>query len=184
MSVNIKMKVSPKFYWEHLDGGVDRKIDVFEDRINGWFFDWINLLNKQEHGGIAVLSLAFWYFESIMIYMKGEDSKNKSTDFFNEGVKDVFPDLKRWDDAQIQKFLELFHKHGRCGFYHWGMSRKSIVLLDNPFAIQYLQDQDAIIIDRYKFIDCIQAHFKKYIQKLRNGELTDKFEKAWNIHNS
>ena len=180
--------ISPNYVSEDLsDNSYNKKIDVFEDRVNGWYLNWAIHLNDQPcgHGGFAALHLAFSYFEFIEIFRRGKDSDKDSAKCFKDGLLYVFPNLKNWKDDTLNKFQKIIHKQGRCGFFHSGMAKAGIVLEDlNDAVISF--DGANIYIDRRKFVNSIMGHFNEYVQQLRNETqpLLDNFLKAWDIVNS
>ncbi len=183
----VKIKVSPKFTSDYLDGTVEKTVDVFEDRVNGWFLDWAEKINhptsEYEHAGFAVLNLVLSYFEYIMIFKRGASSDGKSSKFFADGIKDVFPKFKSWNNADSKDFLDTLYKHARCGLYHAGMTREKILLLDNNHIIFFNKKDNMIYIDRHKLVPVIQEHFKNYITQLRQGDnqLIENFLKAMKL---
>jgi hypothetical protein len=179
-------KISPNYNSDYLsDDSSLKKIDVFSDRVNGWFLDWADNLNDNKpHAGFAVLHLSFSYFEFISIFMKGEDSNNRSKAFFKEGIKAVFPELNEQSELLFENFVEILYKKARCGFFHSGMAKKGIILKDHKNTITFQNGN--VFIDRYKFVKSIRDHFNKYISNLKNNNshLIDNFLKAWDIVNS
>ena len=178
------IKISPNYTSDYLSDNSDlKKIDVFSDRVTGWFLDWADDLNNKPHAGFAVLHLSFSYFEFISIFMKGEDSDRRSKIFFKEGVSSVFPELNEQSEQFIDDFIELLYKNARCGFFHSGMVKKGIILQDHENAITF--KNGIVYIDRYKFVSTIRNHFNKYVSELKSKkDLIEKFLKAWDIvHN-
>lgn len=178
--------ISPNYTSEYIsDNSTNNKIDVIADRVNGWFLNWADDLNNNKpHAGFAVLHLAFSYFEFIAIFLNGKDSQSKSKIFFKEGFLSVFPDLTSKPKSIVDDLLDILYKNARCGFFHSGMAKKGILLLDHENIISFQNGN--IFIDRYKFVNAIKQHFNKYIDDLRSGnvELTNNFLKAWDIVNS
>lgn len=185
-------KISPGFDSSKLNNATfEDKVDVFEDRMKGWMLDWADHLNQQEHAGFAVLHLALSYFESIAIFLKGEESMNRrSTDLFKFSFYEVFEeDCNKWGSARSEKVARLMYKQGRCGFYHSGMAKKEIGLQNGDlFTINEKNGiLDSVNIDRHKFMGAIRIHLDNYIGKLRSQneqELTDNFISGWDIFHS
>ena len=70
-------KVSPNFTTDKLKtDSLDDKFDVFEDQMQGWFFDHARALTqtpKGEHSGFVILMISISYIEAIAAYMQGEE---------------------------------------------------------------------------------------------------------------
>ena len=75
--------ISPKFKADKLsDPTFEDLVDVYEDRMRGWFFLPASVLSETRHCGPAAIGMLFLYFEGIEIYMSGEDSNGASKSFF------------------------------------------------------------------------------------------------------
>ncbi|HWB64168.1 MAG TPA: hypothetical protein VG603_11695 [Chitinophagales bacterium] len=190
MNIQIKTCISPNFTSDDVDGTFDRAVDIFEDRMKGWFLNWAEDLYKRPHAGLATLHLLFSYFETISIYQRGEDSHNKSRLFFKEGFLSVFPNILSWQSDIRKEALTILYEHGRCGFYHNGMSKKGIMILDQnepnfpkDTIFSYNPQYQIVFIDLNKFMPAIKAHFDTYIRRLKSGDIKAKenFEKALQI---
>lgn len=62
-------KISPKHDDSYLRNVTFQKdfqkyVDVYQDRLKGWFLDWAQRLDEEEHAGFAALQLALSYFEA------------------------------------------------------------------------------------------------------------------------
>lgn len=170
----------------------DDVVDVFEDRMKGWMLDWAEHLNDKnfEHSGFAVLHIGISYFEAIAIFIKGENSKGKSSSFFKFGFRDVFKNyIKEWSGSKIKQVEKLMYENGRCGFYHTGMAKKEIGLQNGElFTVieekENSENVDSVRINRYKFIAGIRKHFEGYISQLRDSQETELrkcFINGWDI---
>ncbi len=133
-------------------------IDVFEDKVNGWYLNWAYSLDKNRHSGFAELQLALPYFEAIYIFKEGEDPdrRGKSGEIFKNGFKQVFKnELAHIPSGELEDFLKLLYEEARCGFFHIGMSRPMIALADGTHAVRTEVDADGKIIklkiDRHLF---------------------------------
>ncbi len=109
---------------------------------------------------------------------KGEDSSEKARQFFKEGLKDLFPNLK-------QDLVDLTWSSIRCGLFHNGMTGDGIFLNTDEgnqleIALFKINNEDKVLINPHKFLDKVKSHFQKYISKLKdnaNTELRNNFEK-------
>lgn len=166
-------------------------IDVFEDKINGWYLNWASSANKKRHAGFIALQIGFAYFEAISIFKNGKETS--SANDFKKSFKEIFQTDLTNTRLNVDEILGLLYKEGRCGFFHSGMARRGIILEDGNPTIRVKQnDLDnngkvlRVRIDRHRFIESIKDNFTNYINNLRdtsNTRLRDNFKKSWNkIH--
>ncbi|MFA6143106.1 MAG: hypothetical protein WC738_07435 [Candidatus Omnitrophota bacterium] len=179
------IKISPNYDDSYLkDATYEKKVNVLSDCINGWFLNWAEKLNVEEHAGFAALHLCFSYFEFIAQFIYGESSKGKSKEFFKKGICTVFPSVNEFENKEKDKFIDILYNNGRCGFFHSGMAKKGIIIFDHENIITL--NEDNIFIDRYKIVERIKSHFKEYINKLKTTDNIiekDNFLKTWeNLH--
>lgn len=196
----MKMNISPNYTDEKLNNpSIDSLIDVLEDRVKNWLLEPAKKIMGDPTGPIPAFCLLLTYFEGILIFVKGKDSKGKSHSFFEEAFTDVFKNsgLKK---EFLSRIATVLYEEGRCGFFHDGMFRAKLFL-------KTLQDKDmlitvprvngipdengkiqSIVIDPCKFYTAIQKHFDSFINKLRdtnNTSLRDLFKKTcelkWNL---
>jgi hypothetical protein len=94
------IQISPQFTAaKHPPGcGIDPKVDVFEDWMNGWVLRHAHALCAgnyvfQKDAGFAILTLVTVYFEPIESYHTGQSSNHQSKTFFRRGFFCVFDGL-------------------------------------------------------------------------------------------
>jgi len=92
--------ISPKFttldFPDFPDGmTLENKIDVFEDRIDGWQIGIAKKIIQHEiqHSDYALLHIVFSYFEMIGRYISGSIGDNRPSPNFKKGVKATFPEI-------------------------------------------------------------------------------------------
>lgn len=183
-------KVSPKYDTSKLsDPSLEDYIDVYEDQINGWYLNYAKQMQTDEHAGFAALQIAFAYFEGHAVFYKGEDSGNKSKPFFRDAFLSVFPEIltyKGINEQVLDSTVSALYEDGRCGFFHWGITRKRFILRDGEPVVKIEMDPVSgellrVLLDRRKFVDRVCEHFEKYIGRLRNPleiKLRSNFEKS------
>lgn len=191
--MNIK-KISPKYDATKLSiPTLEDYIDVCEDQINGWYLNYAKEMHSDQHAGFAALQIAFSYFEGHAILYKGEDSKNKSPQFFREGLLSVFPELHSMNEDLKKSTICIMYTDGRCGFFHAGITRSRFILRDAEDGEPIIRVESdpatqkiatRVFLDRRKFVDRVCQHFSEYIVRLRNSnetKLRQNFEKAQRI---
>lgn len=192
----LKSFISPNFPAEKLETGkIEDWIDVFEDRITNWIFKQARALLSVPDSEYAITQLLVPYFESITMYIKGEDSRGKSRQFFKEGFKTVFSSPKNPEHILL-RIADVLYEDARCGFFHDNMIRSKIFFADAPLApgpvhanlpkvngrTDFGGNISAIIINAEEFLDEVKSHFRTYINQLRdknNHNLREKFKTIW-----
>lgn len=152
---------------EYPEDAVDTKILVYEDRVAGWFFRYGKHLQECHDAGFAVLQVALAQVEGIEQYRRGKSSKNKSEEFFRDGLKQIFG----LDDAS-DHWLGNFYKLVRCGLFHDGMTRKQVII-ENRRCTPLSYDGSNICISPNKFLDAVIEYFSRYIGELKNKNNID-----------
>jgi hypothetical protein len=118
--------ISPSFTHQKLESPTYADlVDVFEDRIRGWFFLPARKLLDTPHCDIAAVGLLVNYFEGIEIYITGEDSKNRSAEFFARGFGRVFT-VEGQDPEFSRRIADAIYSQARCGFVHDGVFRNRV----------------------------------------------------------
>jgi hypothetical protein len=195
--------ISPRFLNSKLAAGrLEDKIDVFEDRMEGWFLRHGRALCADEYGGrtsarFAALTIVASYFEAIECYCSGEESRNRSCEFFKRGFLRVFPDLPASLRAQghaspdelANDIAGDVYAQLRCGLLHEALPRHLLLLREDTAAVGFMVhkgtgDLGSIVVDARKFVEAVSAHFRVYIARLRDPNETDvrqRFEKFFDL---
>jgi len=195
--MDIVARVSPKFMGTKLlSGTIDDQLDVYEDRLLGWFLNPARTLASTDDGKFAALTLILTYFEPHWIYRTGIDSRNQEGRYFKQAFLEVFPPKYTGRDGSPgsvsvkgEDVASLFYTDGRCGLYHAGMPRFSIALGGTaPFTLTVDQQGaiGSVFINVPRFVERVHAHFRSYVAQLRdpaNIALRDPFMRAWAIYN-
>jgi len=183
--------ISPKFKADKLsDPTFEDLVDVYEDRMRGWFLRPTSVLKETPHCEPAAIGILFLYFEGIEIYMSGEDSNGDSKRFFSRGFLRVFP--REVLGPSANQVLAHLYKEVRCGFAHEGTLRsRTLFSLDNhnPITITYPKSDgridvaagiESVLINPRLLFDELERHFGQYIDTLRSGdaEAKESFENA------
>jgi hypothetical protein len=182
------VKISPNYDSGDLNGtpSIDKKLDVYEDRVKGWTLQWARDLSRREHAGFAALAVALTYFEAHSIYCRGETSKDNSKKFFREAFTDVFGHMV-FGPVLAARIADFMYDQGRCGLFHEGMTKAKLRLRNSNGPVTYqeyvsTQEPAEIQINVEKFVEEIEAHFAKYMKRLRDtneATLRQNFEKSW-----
>ena len=172
--------ISPSFGDQKLESPTfEDLVDVFEDRMRHWFLKPAEILLETPDCQIAAVALLIDYFEGIEIYVRGEDSKNKSFEFFAAGFSKVFS--SDHDDKNSSKIIaRAIYDQARCGFAHDGMFRNRVFFSDvpsQPLLVTFrkkngiidLSQFESIVMNPFRFLESIRIHFEGYVKILREG---------------
>jgi hypothetical protein len=172
--------ISPNFGHEKLESPTyEDLVDVFEDRIRHWFLKPAERLLETPDCQIAAVALLIAYFEGIAIYLSGEDSKNRSFEFFANGFSKVFS-IDHEDKNSSEIIGRAIYDQARCGFAHDGMFRNRVFFSDvpsRPLLVSFrkkngildLSQFESIVINPFRFLESILVHFEGYVKSLREG---------------
>jgi hypothetical protein len=161
---------------------LEQKISLFEDRTIGWQLGIANRVangsatsagqpdeNAVQHSGYAVLNIVLSYFEMIAKFRAGFIGAGQSSQFFKEGVRQVFPQLGAFPLVVVDGLLDALYSGGRCGLYHGGMTDARIMLTGGlNAAMAYDPQGEHLAINPHQLPPALLAHFQTYIGELRN----------------
>ena len=181
--------ISPNFTQDKLDNPTtDDLIDVLKDRVLNWLFEPAKKLLSEKDDWFGAVCLLLTYFEGIWSYVTGVDSKGHSKKYFKDAFLDVFDQSGPPPDL-LSRAAGVLYEDGRCGFFHDGMLRSRIfvvelkkddILITLPRKIDGSIDLDgeiqSILIDPRHFMAAIERHFVDYLLCLRNPQQTLKSE--------
>lgn len=185
--------VSPSYTSEKLENPTfDDLVDVFEDIWRKCILDQAKLLLQSPNGDIAAITLLGSYFEAIAGIMAGENTDNKSKEFFVKGFCEVF----RTDSGALKIAATEVYKNIRCGTAHEGIIRHKVSYSrsgSKALFLTYPKNGDgslntnvpaaSIMLSPYLFFNVVEHHFNTYIKLLREGKdttLCDNFIKSTN----
>jgi hypothetical protein len=194
---------SPRFLNSKLTAGrFEDKLDVFEDRMRGWFLRHAQALCSAQYedhanAGVAALTILASYFEAIECYYSGEDSNHRSAEFFRRGFLKVFPDLPAVlsaqghpspdtlsDEVAADVYVQL-----RCGLLHEALPRHRLLLREDTAPMGFMihkttGDVGSIVIDPRRFVEAVSNHLAHYVGLLRDPAqqtLRQNFERFFDL---
>jgi hypothetical protein len=152
---------SPNITMEDWTSGLKNDIDIVEDQFRGWVFNQAKILTTNEHSGPAILALISSYFETITCYVKGQSSKKNESEFINEGLKYVFPELS-------EDVIRLYISEIRNGFSHETIFRKVTIHNGTQNLPQLgILPNGTLSVNPWYILEEIEANFTKYILTIR-----------------
>jgi hypothetical protein len=150
---------------------LDERIRRFENYMRRYVLGIAENLAAQVAAGSGPLADSSYfilagitsYFESINQFVTGDDSENKSKQFFREGFRLVFPATTLTDPElnQIYKWL-------RCGMYHTAMPTAGATYLHSTFPQAIDKDASGLKINPVELVRVIRAHFDRFMTDLKN----------------
>ena len=186
----VKHFISPKYEYGYLGNltNLDKKIDVFEDQMIGWYIGFAEKIKNLNNSEFAIMALTFHYFENIAKYQNGYTKTDKSGYYFIKGFKSVFPGMKNWGKDLRDNTLKLLWELGRCGLYHGSIFGNKITIYNDQSQIINIDKSDRpnpkARINTKTWPKLIQQHFKEYIDSIRDESNTigrENFEKRFDI---
>lgn len=148
---------------------VNHKILIYERQVKGWFINQAeNLIKyKSQDKGFIVLMICLSYIEGVEEYKTGQNSQNRSREFFINSINKIFPN--KFQNSEISEL----YREARCGLFHNGMVRGQIVI-NNSFNEAIKFSDNRIKISPSKFLNEIKIDFENFISELK----TDNQKKA------
>lgn len=184
--------ISPRYTIEKISpGALADWIDVWEDRIQGWWLDHALALRGQRNGGFVIVHIATGIIEALEVAYQGKDSDGNSAQVFRDGFLRLFSAPKTVRVAP-QDVAHVLYKSVRCGLSHTAMLYGPVFLVDDdrvaPLQLHVTPDgrtMDSVFINPTKFLGVVTLQFQRYVKMLRSGQGAgaDKrrmnFERAW-----
>lgn len=152
---------------------INVKIDIYEDRVKGWFLDIGRSLTSNTHSEFVILQIAISYIEGNQQLREGNNSKGQSGDFFARGVERIF--------GVNAKDAKILYGEVRCGLFHQGMTSKK-VLLSVGFHNAMIHLDGGIHINANLFLERVMDDLRDYIRDLKeesNEDLRRNFERMF-----
>jgi hypothetical protein len=179
----------------------EQKVEIFYQRALGWQLHVADLLanggqalgesfsvQPLRHSGFAVLQICLSYFETIGQYEQRKPSTKKSTEYFKEGVRSVFPQLLARHGKHVEGLLTKLYKGARCGLYHNSMTMPGVGLgqPSDGTPIAFDPSANRLAISPERLTTALKNHLEQYRTQLldpKNTNLRLKFEERFDSHN-
>ncbi|MFA5238738.1 MAG: hypothetical protein WC476_03385 [Phycisphaerae bacterium] len=164
-------------------------VKVFEDRILYWLLEPLKKLREvcPEDSDFIILSSLFPMFESIGMFLTGENSRNKSKKTFKQGFEEVVGNqVFQNSHVNKDKIIDFLYDSCRSGLAHSGITKDKIIVgevKNKPmdFHLNESGNVDVVRIDPWKLLNVFEEWFISYIRDLKKGgNKLHNFEKTWN----
>jgi hypothetical protein len=160
------------------DSDYGAKVDVFEDRVNGWFLHpAAQFTGEQSPTDYIALSVALAYLEGVEQYRRGQGTPERlSGQWFKEGIGRIFPSAPPGAAEQLWKAV-------RCGLFHSGFT-SGPTLVTYAIAEPVRTSGRYLLINPQQFIGALVDDFRAYVVLLRaepTEALGRNFESLWDL---
>jgi hypothetical protein len=178
-SIAHPIKISPNYSvddWKSIsfanEGDWNKAVNMFRDRFESRFLNFVKRIESYEHSGFAILAIDCLLIETLEQFFLGvkETPMRESKAFFVEFLtKTSFS--KYFDAEKASRFYDCI----RCGILHQGEIKcNSRVTIDNSTSLVSLpQEGDGIIINRLLFHNELLTVYKQYIDDLLTSKEKD-----------
>ena len=203
MTSKTDIKISPNYFaskWNGLDlttkdsADWQTAIDIFEDRINGRFFNQVDELTSNKNSkvrafsGFVIIAIDCLLIETLEQFYRGIKRTGKDQD--DQIFHDFFQrsgELKSFFDNLDKS--KIFYSQIRCGILHQAQTKKQSIihLKSGTSTLSWINKGDfqkGISINRNKFHNSIKKVFSQYLFDLRKGKdlnLRNKMKRKMNF---
>jgi len=146
------------------------KLKIFADRVEGWqLLVADDCYRKIPHGGFGALYIVLSYFEMMGRYKEGNVGDKDAGEWFKKGFEDYATSTGFISAPEYQTVKSALYKGARCGLYHMGMTSKKVYIEGGRAkGFNYDATRQRLIIDPGRLIDEILAHFRAFLEDLKN----------------
>lgn len=161
------------------DSDYSAKVDVYEDRVKGWFLDVVTpyVIPESSPGDYLAVMVALSYIEGVEQYRKGEDSKSSSCRCFKVSSCRIFPEAS-------EEAIDRLWRDVRNGMFHDGFT-KGPTLLSHDGRLAICIENKYLRINPMLLLKGVIDDFKQYIAQLRetpDSSLARNFSNHWDTH--
>jgi hypothetical protein len=139
------------------------KINIYEDRVKGWFLDIGHSLANDPNSEFVILQIAVSYIEGNQQMREGKFSHRKSEDFFARAAVRIFTQ----DDLTLED-AKILYEQVRCGLFHQGITKRK-VLLTNRYSDATKHIDGGIYINSNVFLERVSDDLCGYLHNLRES---------------
>jgi len=179
------------------------KVTLFWERFHGWKFEIAtkildgyvmpdgSTIPAIQHAGYAAMDIMFSYFEPLGKHLDGfldpPKGDRKSGHYFKEGVKNVFG-FAGTDPTELDDLLGVLWSGIRCGLYHTGQTKGSVLISGSTeVALSFATVDGIVIVNPHKLSEGLIWHVANYRDKLisegANSDLGKKFIARYDYDN-
>lgn len=196
-----RIKVSPKYSLDPTDGEIfyfdevlDKEVSkfdcqdkkgsrlIFEDRMQGWFFDPALKLVDDVNSLVVAVHIVTPLIEALRCYILGRKTERgeSSSNFFKEQADEIFPLLQGDKPAR-----NLLYYGVRCGFAHQGFLKNddgvyNILISSEASDEPIIFEGRVMTIHARKYVEKINEAYQSYFNTLDgDADKLNKFYDMW-----
>jgi hypothetical protein len=183
------MKISPKyssFDWKSVNLNVnsplsdwEKAINIFQDRINGRFFNQVKLIENQIFSGFAIMSLDCLLIETLNQFWLGIDDTNHHPQYTRPigrnwmSFRDFFHRSSHFSTFFPDDVSKVFYEQVRCGLLHQAETKQgTLINFKKSTMVNKIDISDinkGIEVNRKLFHAALIQEFEDYCKKLLNS---------------
>ncbi|TAL61320.1 MAG: hypothetical protein EPN88_14890 [Bacteroidetes bacterium] len=170
---------------DFLTADYNKKIEIFQTRINDWYFRPINELINDDNNGFPVILLSCTLIDTMSQFQFGaqfDDTKvylyflRNNIPEFQQKLKKPIKHTYKNRKIQLTDYAEVFYFGFRCGLIHESRIIHGEIDGSSPNILAWNSNFDILTLNYKKLYDRIILIFNKYISNLKSKNDTD-FEK-------
>lgn len=150
----------------------DKAIEIFNNRIDGWYFAPIRLLSDDYFkNGFSIMAICCLLIDTFKQFQDGEltsdpndyieKSETKYEKFLYTCLRDVFN----------RQTARIFYKSIRCGILHSAQTKKDAILSKSSDYI-IIFDGNKLYVSVEKLVERLTTYYKEYLKQLHNKHNT------------
>ena len=146
-------------------------IDMFADRIETRFLEFIRLIERKEHSGFVVMALDCLLIETLEQFHNGvpKTPARQSENYFVN-----FLTRLSFGSFFNQTLAERFYRQIRCGILHQAeITGDSRIFIGKSVPLVKPSEHNGLIINRKMFHTQLVKEFNDYVSRLRNSDPPD-----------
>jgi hypothetical protein len=167
------------WYEAKKSGDWDKMIQMFRDRINGRYLNFIKQMKEQPYSGFAVMALGCALLETLHQFYKGLESSNhakwdggrpmNNTNFYVLFLMESSFVFK--DHFKDRSHAVTFYDHFRCGLIHQAETKGGSKIRRKKGALLFEPTNDGLIVYRETFVDLLEREIISYVEHLKANDV-------------
>ncbi len=170
-------------------------IKIFEDRIQGRFFNIIDAMLEDCKGdqslskAFSIMALNCLLIETFQQFYRGvRDTRGETEEAFKEFLvnSSYFNGAAgRFGNSFDEKLAKHFYKNVRCGILHQAQTKKKTALtFFTANLVDNFSQRGWVLYDVHLFTKALKMEYEEYLSRLKNKEehgLRNNFCKKWSF---
>jgi hypothetical protein len=162
---------SEDWYKANKSNDWDTMIQIFRDRVDGRYLNFIRDMNERPYSGFAVMTLGCPLLETLHQFYKGlrNSPRRNNDDFYVQFLTQssfVFKD--RFKDNM--EHAKTFYDHFRCGLIHQAETKGGSKILRKKGELLFEPTKDGLFVYRKTLVDLLVQEIDSYIGHLNKND--------------